>query len=79
MPKPLQKEIEHYETVREELELEHFGKWVVVHDQDFVGTYETLEEAATFAVKTYGKGPYLIRKIGEPRVSPVPASLLFAG
>lgn len=67
-------EIAAYERMRDDLELEHFGKWVVVHDEKLVGTYETFEKAAETAVERFGRGPYLIRQVGAPPlVLPDPA------
>lgn len=62
----LKTEIAAYERMRDDLELEHFGKWVVVHDEKLVGTYETFEKAAEIAVERFGRGPYLIRRVGAP-------------
>lgn len=67
-------EIAAYERMRDDLELEHFGKWVVVHDEKLVGTYESFEKAAETAVERFGRGPYLIRRVGAPPpVLPDPA------
>lgn len=72
----LKKEIAAYEGMRNDLETEHHGKWAVVHDERLVGTYESFETAADDAVQKFGKGPYLIRKVGAaPFV--LPASLLY--
>ena len=57
------------------LEQECRGKWIVVHDERYVGAYETLDAAATEAVRRFGRGPYLIKRVGEPVVTPMPASL----
>ena len=62
--------------MREELEVEHLGEWVVVHGGKLIGTYEDFKEAAGTALKRFGRGPYLIKGIGEPPLS-LPASLLY--
>lgn len=72
----LKKEIAAYETMRSDLEMEQLGKWVVVHDEKLVDTYETFEAAAEDAVQRFGRGPYLIRKIGEAPLT-LPASALY--
>ena len=72
----LRKEIAAYEDMRDDLELEHFGKWVVVHDEKQVGIYDSFEEAADDAVQRFGRGPYLIRRIGAPPMT-LPASVLY--
>lgn len=60
----LKKQIAAYEAMRNDLELERFGEWVVFHDEKLVGTYETFEAAANAAIRRFGRGPYLIRKVG---------------
>lgn len=62
----LSKEIAAYERMRNDLELDHLGQWVVVHDEKLIGTYESFEKAAEEAVQRFGRGPYLIRQIGAP-------------
>ena len=61
----IEKEIIAYEMMRDDLEASHKGEWVLVHDQKLIGTYETFQKAATVASKRFGRGPYLIRRIGE--------------
>lgn len=69
-------EIAAYERMQKELEIDHPGKWVVFHNEENVGIYESFEEAADSAVRRFGRGPYLIRKIGEGPVT-LPASVLY--
>ena len=54
-----------YEVMQMELERDHFGKWVVFHDRRLYGIYNTFEEAAINAVENFGRGPYLIREVGQ--------------
>ncbi len=72
----LKTEIAAYERMRDDLELEHFGEWVVVHDEKLVGAYESFEHAADDAVQRFGRGPYLIRRVGAPPLV-LPASLKY--
>ena len=72
----LKKEIAAYENLRSDLETEHLGEWVLVHDEQLVGTYESFEVAAAEAVQRFGRGPYLIREIGAPSTS-LPASVVY--
>ena len=71
----LSAEIAAYERMQEALELDHFGKWAVVRDEQLFGAYDTFEEAADAAVRNFGRGPYLIREIGAGPI-PLPPSLL---
>ena len=72
----LETEIAHYESMRADLEKEHDGEWVVIHDEELVGTYESFEKAGSEAVRRFGRGPFLIRKIGAPPIT-LPASVQY--
>ena len=72
----LKEEIAAYEEIRNDLELEHFGEWVVFRDKKLAGAYDSFEMAAEDAVKRFGRGPYLIRKVGAPPLT-LPASVLY--
>ena len=72
----LSEEIQAYEPIRDQLEADEWGKWVVVHDRELFGIYPSFEEAAEDAVEHFGRGPYLIRKVGEAPIT-LPASVLY--
>ena len=72
----LDKEIAAYDRMRSHLETEHFGKWIVMRDEELVGSYDDFEEAADQAVRRFGRGPYLIRQVGEEPIT-LPASILY--
>jgi len=72
----LDREIAAYEARQDEMEREHMGKWVVFHDQQFIGSYDTFEAAAGDAMDRFGYGPYHIRRVGDPRVATLPPSVL---
>ena len=68
--------IEVYEAMRNKLETDHFGEWVLVYGKELIGTYPDFESAADVAVPRFGRGPYLIRQIGVPP-PPLSASVLW--
>ena len=72
----LSHQISVYEDMRDALETDYFGKWVVFQGGQLAGTYESFEEAAGDAVTRFGRGPYLIRRVGAgpPKL---PASVLY--
>ena len=72
----LERELQAYEGMKAELEKHHMGKWIVIHDGELVGAFDTLDAAATEAVRQFGRGPYLIRQVGAPPTS-LPASVLY--
>lgn len=69
-------EIAAYDAMRERLERDHFGEWVVIHDQQLASTHASFDAAAAAAVARFGRGPYLIRQVGVPH-PPLPASVLY--
>ncbi len=72
----LKEEIAAYEKMCNDLEIDHFGKWVIVYNKKLAGTYDSFELAAEDAVKRFGRGPYLIRKVGASPLT-LPASVLY--
>jgi hypothetical protein len=72
----LKDEIAAYETIRADLEAKALGKWVVVHDRQLIGLFDSFEVAAQKAVREFGRGPYLIRQIGAGSIS-LPASVMY--
>ena len=69
----LDREIEAFERKKELLERHHLGKWVLIHDQEVISAFDTFDAAAREAVRLFGRGPYLIRRVGRPPVT-LPAS-----
>lgn len=74
----LDHEIEAFERKKDELERHHLGKWVVIHDGELVNAFDTFDTAAREAVSRFGRGPYLIRQVGQPPVK-LPASFAAVG
>ena len=65
----LKKEMAAYESMREDLELDHAGKWVIIHEETLIGSYDSSQLAAEEAIRRFGHGPYLIRKVGAQPVN----------
>ena len=72
----LNDQIATYDRMRGILETERLGRGVVIHNRELAGSFDTFEMAAEFAVERFGRGPYLIRKVGEGPVT-LPASILY--
>ena len=70
----LERETAIFESRRAEFEKDHYMKWVVIYGEEVAGFFSDLQEAAEVAIDRYGRGPYLIKQIGEPD-SPIPLSL----
>ena len=72
----LDKELAAYEKMRSQLEAHAMGKWVLLHDEELIGTYESFDQAAKEAVQRFGRGPYLLRQVGAPSIT-LPASVMY--
>lgn len=72
----LKDDIATFDAMRNELETEHLGRWVLIKDKKFVGSFDSFDEAAREAVRRFGRGPYLIREVGAAPVS-LPASVMY--
>ena len=72
----IEEDIAAYETMRSDMEARHTNEWVLIHDQQLIGTYPTFDDAAQEAVARFGRGPYFIREIGAPPVR-LPSSVMY--
>ena len=72
----LKEEIAAYEKMCNDLEIDHFGKWVIVYNKELAETYDSFELAAEDAVKRFGRDLFLIRKIGGSPMT-LPSSVLY--
>lgn len=72
----LREDIIAYEAMQDELEANHLGKWALVYNQELIGVFESFSDAAVEAVQKFGKGPYLIRRIGSSSVT-LPTSVMY--
>lgn len=73
----LSDEIAAYEVMRDALETDSLGKWALVHQRKLVGTFDSFDSAAAEAVREFGRGPYLIRRVGASAVT-LPASVMYS-
>lgn len=60
--KPLEKELETYERLRQEL-LADQGKFAVICGDRLIGTYNDYEDALRSGYKECGGGPFLVKRI----------------
>ncbi|MCY4514467.1 MAG: hypothetical protein OXC69_04950 [Candidatus Tectomicrobia bacterium] len=72
----LREEMAAYETMRSNLEIEHFGKWVIIHNGELEGVYDDFQSAADNAVRKFGRGPYIIEQVVAPPEA-LPASVMY--
>ena len=53
-----------YETIREELETNSFGKWVVVSNEKLVGVYDSNRAASEVALRLTADSACLVKHVG---------------
>ena len=73
----LDEQIAVYESMREDLERDHMGEWIVMREGTVAGYFETHWDATEAAVQRFGDGPYLIREIGAADALQIPAAVQF--
>ncbi len=74
--KLLSRQIEAYDEMRGRLEMDYMGKWVVFYGMELIGVHDDFQDAAEEAVSKFGRGPYLIKQVGEPPLV-LPASVQY--
>ena len=72
----IDQELQAYEKLRPDLESNHMGEWVLIHDGSLIAMFDSFESAAKEAVSKFGRGPYLIKQIGAPPIT-LPASVAY--
>ncbi len=72
----IDQEIAAYEKFRSELEAHKMGRWILIHNEQVVGDYDSFDAAAQEAVTKFGRGPYLIRQVGASAIT-LPASVAY--
>ena len=76
-PATIDTEIAAYDAMKDQLEATCLDKWVVIHGGIVAGVFDDFQKAATDAVARFGRGPYLIRQVGQ-RPIVLPASVLYS-
>ena len=60
----LEKQDAFYETIREDLEAESFGKWAVVSNEKLVGVFDSNRKASEVALRLIPEQVCLVKRIG---------------
>lgn len=61
----LEAELETYERNKSDLLAHARGKWVLVHDDAIVGTFDTQLDATYQGYRQFGDEPFLVRQVEE--------------
>ncbi len=74
----LHSEIEAFKAMNDELISHHMGKFVLFHQGNFIGAFDTFHNAGSEAAKLrLPKDTFLIRQVGAPTTIPLPASIQY--
>ena len=76
-PHILDNDIKKFCEMSDELNQYHADKFILVFEGRFISSFDTFDNAARYAVKNFGKGPYLIRQVGAPTEMSMPASVKY--
>ena len=63
--KPLEQELEHFESVKADLLKTHAGKFALIKGAEFVGAFDSADNAYSEGVKKFGKESFLVKRISE--------------
>jgi len=72
----LDNDISAFEKMQKSLLENHNGKFVIIHQGELSGVYDTFDAAAKAAVASFQQ-PYLIRQVGASQSMPMPASVAY--
>jgi|GEM_PF-333567 hypothetical protein len=61
----LEKELATYEKMKADLLKTYEGKFALIHGEDFLGAYDTAENAYTEGVKRFGQESFLVKQIAK--------------
>jgi hypothetical protein len=61
----LETELAFFERQKEELLKNHPGKFALIRDEEFVGAFDTAENAYQVGVEKFGKSPFLVKRISD--------------
>ena len=62
---PLEKELAHFDKIKSELLEKYAGKFALIHGEEFVGAFDSPENAYQEGIKRFEKGPFLVKRISE--------------
>ena len=61
----LEKELARFEALKPTLVASYDGKFALIKGDDFIGAYDSAENAYTEGVKRFGRTEFLVRKVTE--------------
>lgn len=62
---PLELELETFHRIKDQLLASQPGKFVLIHGVEFLGAFDTAENAYVQGVERFGRAPFLVKRIEE--------------
>ena len=62
---PLDTELATFEKIKADLLRNHSGKFALIKGENFVGAFDTPDNAYAEGVGLYGRDPFLVKRIAE--------------
>lgn len=60
---PLETELGVYARMKDQLLSSYEGKFVLIHGEDFLGAFDSAENAYSAGVDRFGRDPFLVKKV----------------
>ncbi len=61
----LKAEIEHYETIRDELLGKARGQYALIHGRELIDTFASKDDAIKRGYELFGNVPFLVKRVSE--------------
>jgi len=61
----LERELKYFETIRRELLVNHAGKFALIKGEEFIGAFDSPDNAFKEGVDRFGKEIFLVKRISE--------------
>ena len=75
----LEKERKYFSEHLAELISQHSGKFVVIRDDELIGTFNTIEDALAEGARRFGLTPFLVRQVTAAEVKQMDIPALSLG
>jgi len=62
---PLEIELEAFARLKDQLLVSHPGKFALIHGAEFLGAFDTTENAYNEGISKFGREPFLVKRILE--------------
>ncbi len=61
----LEQELAHFERIKADLLKNHAGKFALIKGEEFIGAFDSADNAYKEGVTRFGREPFLVKRISE--------------